>query len=350
MLRELLGCGYRVVAPVRSLPTNSERALSQPAHSCDESNPPGGGVADAQGPSKEDAGGSTHEGRNAGIEQSGQSDPRATYVLAEHLTSQCLHDLIGDTKIHAVISCIASRRGGLRDSEIVDYGINRELLNWATQANVHQFTLLSAICVQKPRLAFQRAKLRFEQELQASGLAHAIVRPTAFFKSLSGQINRVQNGKPFLVFGSGELTRCKPISEGDLARYLRLTIEDDELRGVLPIGGPGPAITPLEQGRMLAEAAGVPFRSRSAPPSLLRWVAAALSLGGKVIPALNDRAEFARIGHYYATESMLLWDTTKKAYDPDATPSFGGETLYQSYVDQIAGVSDQSLGEQAVFK
>ena len=101
---------------------------------------------------------------------------------------------------------------------------------------------------------------------------------------------------------------------------------------------------------MLAEAAGVPFRSRSAPPGLLNAIAKILSLGGKLIPALEERAEFARIGHYYATESMLLWNEAKRAYDADGTPSFGADTLRQSYADQIAGLSDQSLGAQAVFK
>jgi divinyl chlorophyllide a 8-vinyl-reductase len=51
--------------------------------------------------------------------------------------------------------------------------------------------LLSAICVQKPELAFQHAKLAFERALIDSGLAYTIVRPTAFFKSLSGQVDRV---------------------------------------------------------------------------------------------------------------------------------------------------------------
>ena len=57
--------------------------------------------------------------------------------------------------------------------------------------------LLSAICVQKPLLAFQQAKLAFEKELVASVLVYSIVRPRAFFKSLSGQAQRVKRGKPF---------------------------------------------------------------------------------------------------------------------------------------------------------
>jgi hypothetical protein len=51
--------------------------------------------------------------------------------------------------------------------------------------------LLSAICVQKPTLEFQRAKLAFEAKLQEAGdITYSIVRPTAFFKSLAGQVGR----------------------------------------------------------------------------------------------------------------------------------------------------------------
>ena len=112
--------------------------------------------------------------------------------------------------------------------------------------------LLSAICVQRPLLAFQHAKLAFEKVLVESGLAYSIVRPTAFFKSLSGQIERVRRGKPFLVFGDGTLTSIKPISDDDLAAYLADCLEDQGRRDrALPIGGPGAAITPRQQGERL---------------------------------------------------------------------------------------------------
>ncbi len=43
--------------------------------------------------------------------------------------------------------------------------------------------------MQRPLLEFQRAKLKFEEELQAAGdITYSIVRPTAFFKSLAGQV------------------------------------------------------------------------------------------------------------------------------------------------------------------
>jgi divinyl chlorophyllide a 8-vinyl-reductase len=249
----------------------------------------------------------------------------------------------------AVIACMASRSGGIRDSERVEYGANHRLLCWAQQNGVGHFTLLSAICVQKPRLAFQHAKLRFETELAASPLSYSIVRPTAFFKSLSGQLERVRAGKPFLLFGDGKRTACKPIAEEDLAHYLRLTLEDQALRGILPVGGPGAAITPLQQAQLLADLCKQPLRTRSVPPQLLRGIASLLTLPGRFSATLEDKAEFARIGHYYATESMLLWDAEEQAYDAGATPGFGTVTLEDSYRAQLAGEDRQELGEHALF-
>ncbi|MFX7992960.1 NAD(P)H-binding protein, partial [Acinetobacter baumannii] len=79
----------------------------------------------------------------------------------------------------------------------IDHAAHVELLAAAREAGVGQMVLLSALCVQKPRLAFQHAKLAFERELMASGLSWSIVRPTAYFKSLSGQLARLRRGQPF---------------------------------------------------------------------------------------------------------------------------------------------------------
>jgi divinyl chlorophyllide a 8-vinyl-reductase len=117
----------------------------------------------------------------------------------------------------AVVSCLASRTGSAADAWAIDHGAHLNVLQVARTAGVAQMVLLSAICVQKPLLPFQQAKLAFEAELQSSGLAWSIVRPTAFFKSLSGQIKRVRAGKPYLLFGDGALTACKPIGDRVLA-------------------------------------------------------------------------------------------------------------------------------------
>jgi divinyl chlorophyllide a 8-vinyl-reductase len=210
--------------------------------------------------------------------------------------------------------------------------------------------LLSAICVQKPLLAFQHAKLAFEKHLVDSGLDYSIVRPTAFFKSLSGQVERLRQGKPFLVFGDGRLTACKPISDDDLAAFLAGCLDDPTRRNrVLPIGGPGPAITPREQGDQLFELLGRPPRYKQVPVALLDTIIGVLSTLGRWLPKLADKAEMARIGRYYATESMLVLNPTSGRYDADATPSTGSQTLFDFYGRLVRGEASVELGDHAVF-
>ena len=252
--------------------------------------------------------------------------------------------------VDIVISCMASRTGEPRDAWAVDHRANRAALAAARAAGARHFILLSAICVQKPALAFQRAKLAFEAELAAAGLRWSIVRPTAFYKSLSGQIARVRAGKPFLLFGDGTGTACKPISDRDVATYLVECIDRQERwNRVLPIGGPGPAITPRAQGELLFALTGQPPRFRSVSPRLLAGAAAVLGTLGRVIPPLRAKAELARIGHYYATESMLVWDAAAGRHDAEATPETGSDTLEAYYRQVLAGAAIVERGDHAVF-
>ncbi len=253
-------------------------------------------------------------------------------------------------RFDAVVSCMASRTGVAADAWAVDHAAHLNVLRAAQDAGVGQFVLLSAICVQKPLLAFQHAKLAFEHELQVSGLVWSIVRPTAFFKSLSGQVERVRAGRPFLVFGDGTLTACKPIADADLADYLAGCLADPSRHHrVLPIGGPGPAITPREQAARLGEMLGRPVRLKQVPVGLLDAIGSALGAASKLVPALAAKAELARIGRYYATESMLVWDATAGRYDADATPSHGHRTLWDHYADLLAGRAVNERREHAVL-
>jgi len=250
----------------------------------------------------------------------------------------------------AVVSCLASRNGVAEDAWAVDCAAHVAALDLAEKAGARRFVQLSAICVQKPRLAFQHAKLAFEAKLMASPIAWTIIRPTAYFKSLSGQLARLSAGKPFLMFGDGRLTATKPISDGDLARYIAARLEDETAAGrILPIGGPGPAITPREQGELFFAALGLRPRFASVPPAMLAGIARALDVAGIVAPALKAKAELARIGHYYATESMLVWDEAKGSYDTDATPETGSETLAGFYERLARGEAAANLGAHKGF-
>ncbi|MFO1116710.1 MAG: NAD(P)H-binding protein [Beijerinckiaceae bacterium] len=264
--------------------------------------------------------------------------------------SSLVREAIRGEKFDAVVSCLASRTGAPRDAWAVDHDAQVNALETAKAAGVPHFVLLSAICVQKPLLEFQRAKLAFEKKLIESGLDWSIVRPTAFFKSLSGQIERVRQGKAFLLFGDGTRTACKPISDDDLADYIAGCLSDDARRNrVLPIGGPGPAITPRQQGERLFELFGKPAKFRSVPVGMFDAIAGVLGALGRIAPPLAEKAEFARIARYYATESMLLLDPATGRYDADATPSTGSQTLFGFYGKLVRGEATVDRGEHAMF-
>ncbi len=259
-------------------------------------------------------------------------------------------DGFSNGRFDAVVSCMASRTGTPKDAWAVDHRAQLKVLEAAQRAGVGHFVLLSAICVQKPLLAFQHAKLAFESALIASGLRYSIVRPTAFFKSLSGQIERVRNGRPFLIFGDGTLTSCKPISDGDVGDYLALCLEDPRLTNrILPIGGPGEAITPRQQGEALFQLLGRQPKFRSVPVALLDVVIGGLGTLGRFMPSLSEKAELARIGRYYATESMLVLNPQTGRFDADATPSTGAETLFDFYRTVLTGGALPDRGDHAVF-
>ncbi len=289
----------------------------------------------------------------------GALDPEASRRLLEGATvrfgdvldaASLERDGIRGEPFDALVSCLASRTGSPRDAWAIEHRAQAHAIAAARAAGATRAVLLSAICVQKPLLEFQRAKLAAERALVESGLAYSIVRPTAFFKSLSGQLGRLRAGKPYLLFGNGALTACKPISDGDLADYLAdCLVRDDRRNRILPIGGPGDAITPRQQGQRLFELLGLEPRFREVSPRVLDAIIGVLATLGRVVPALADKAEFARIGRYYATESMLVLDERTGRYDAAATPSTGSETLFDHYARLVSGEESAERGDHAVF-
>mmetsp|Transcript_5361 Transcript_5361/g.19601 ORF Transcript_5361/g.19601 Transcript_5361/m.19601 type:complete len:446 (+) Transcript_5361:53-1390(+) len=255
-------------------------------------------------------------------------------------------------KVDAMICCLASRGGGVEDSWLVDYQATVNCLNACIENDVKHFVLLSAICVQRPLLEFQRAKIVSEDLIRKAGaegkITYSIVQPTAFFKSLAGQVESVMGGGPYVMFGNGELTACKPIGEIDLANYCIECLNDPTKNNqTLPIGGPGPAYTPLAQGQLLFKLLGKEENFVKAPVGLMDAVIGGLDFLKKYFPgAFTDPAEFGRIGRYYATESMLLLDPETDEYTADGTPEYGTLTLEQFFKDSIEnGLSNQELGD-----
>lgn len=258
--------------------------------------------------------------------------------------------VFGKQQFDAVVSCMASRTGEPKDAWAIDHQAHINVLTLAKEHGVKQMVLLSAICVQKPLLVFQNAKLAFEKALIESGLTYSIVRPTAFFKSLSGQVERVKNGKSFLLFGDGTTTACKPISDRDLAIYLANCLEDTALQNkILPIGGPGPALTARQQGECIFKILDREPKFTSLPLSIMTGSVALMDALSKVIPPIAPKAELARIGLYYATESMLVLNPETGLYDADATPETGTDTLFDYFKGLIEGTETADKVDYDLF-
>ena len=117
-----------------------------------------------------------------------------------------------------------------------------------------------------------------------------------------------------------------------------------------PGGGPGPALSAREQGEMLFRALGKSPRMLSLPLALMDAPINLLETLSRLFPGLQDTAEFGRIGRYYASESMLVWDAERQRYDADATPSYGNDTLEQFFERVVRdGMAGQDLGDAALF-
>lgn len=275
---------------------------------------------------------------------------QATFHHADITDPHAVQHAMDTIRPRAIVSCLASRSGAPADAWRIDHRAHCTVLSAAVAAGVQHFVLMSAICVQKPRLAFQHAKLAFEQTLIDSGMTYSIVRPTALFKSLSGQLARVQAGKPYLMFGNGKVTACKPISDRDLGAYMASCLSDPAAHNrILPIGGPGPALTPADMGAALFRLTGQTPRYKSVPLGFLGLIAGALRIGGTLSGTLRAKAELAKIGQYYASESMLVWDAAHQRYDAGATPEYGKDRLFDYYQDLIDGKITLDRADHAVF-
>ena len=254
-------------------------------------------------------------------------------------------------KIDVIISCLGSKIGTFEDAREVELKANNNLLELAKHFRVKQFILLSAICTQKPKLEFQRNKSLFESYLKKSGINYTIIRPTAFFKSLSGQIKRVKEGKRFIVFDSGKRTKCKPISDDDLADFICTTINRKvNFNKTLNVGGPGPALSHHDIGTMLFRLIQRPPKFFYIPSLLFKIIVILTTPLCFFSNRVRDFNEFMRIGHYYATESMLYWDHANKSYEETKTPEYGKNTLENYYKEIISKDFDSiSLPDKKLF-
>ena len=143
----------------------------------------------------------------------------------------------------AVVHLVAILHGKPRDFDRVMISGTASLLEAAKGAGVARFVQMSALGTSeltKDTVPYYRAKWVMEEAVRASGLGHAILRPSFVFAGDGGalaQFARIARLAPVTpVIGSGN-QRLQPIWADDLARAVVLAAKSD--RDLLvELGGP----------------------------------------------------------------------------------------------------------------
>ena len=179
--------------------------------------------------------------------------------------------------VTSVLACAHGILGrGRWRSEAVDDKGHRSLIEAAREARVGRFVYVSGHGVRADHpIDFFRTKHRIEQVLAASGLEHAILRPTAFMEHHVHEFI----GKSVLEKGQVQLIgpAIKPrnfIAATDIAPFAVKALLDDPLPfRTLTIGGHG-HMSNLEVARLYARLAGIELRVSHLPAPVARVIAA----------------------------------------------------------------------------
>jgi divinyl chlorophyllide a 8-vinyl-reductase len=156
-----------------------------------------------------------------------------------------------DVPVDAVVSCLASPSGTKKSAYAIDYQATLNCLEAGQNCDARHFVMLSAFCCRRPLLQLQQAKLAFEAELaKQDKMTWSVVRPTAFFKSISGQLEAIKSGAPYVLFDDGAVTQCNAIAECELAEFMLDSLVNEEKKNkIMNVGGPDEPLT----NKMLGE-------------------------------------------------------------------------------------------------
>jgi uncharacterized protein YbjT (DUF2867 family) len=168
----------------------------------------------------------------------------------------------------------------------VDYRANLNLLRLAMKAGAKKFVYVSVFNAHRMmEIQNIQAHEKFVDELSASGIDYAVIRPTGYFSDMAQFLNMARNGV-MLTLGDGD-KRSNPIHGADLARVCVDAIEGAST--VVEVGGPE-TFTYREVADMAAEVVGgKPFVA-----SLPLWLADGVAaVTGFINRDIQDVALFA---------------------------------------------------------
>lgn len=193
-------------------------------------------------------------------------------IVAGDLTDRASMEraLSGTTRVLAAAHGLLGR--GRWRSEAVDGTGHRVLIDAARAAGVERFVYTSALLAAPDQpIDFGRTKHAIEQAVADSGMACAILRPTAFMEHHVHAFNGLQvltKGKAQLV-GPGTKKR-NFVAATDVAQFAVHALLDDPLPFTrLDIGGPDHASN-AEVAALYARLAGMPLKVSHLPAGVAR--------------------------------------------------------------------------------
>ncbi|MCP4002088.1 MAG: NAD(P)H-binding protein [Gammaproteobacteria bacterium] len=227
-------------------------------------------------------------------------------------------------KVDVVISCLATRSGLPKDFDDIDYIATLNVLNAAQEHGAEKFILLSAICVRKPDLPLQLAKLKMEDALMRSGIDYTIVRPTAYFWVFDTQTEMIMKGRPGYVVGSGEQAVHNPIAREDLAEFMVSSITNTERKDrVFVLGGPevpDNIVSYRDALNMVFESLGKEPNIKSVPVWVLNTLINITWFIGLFSRKIGMFSAFLKVTRYYLVNDMRA-------------PGYGSRTLKEHIMD-----------------
>ncbi len=210
----------------------------------------------------------------------------------------------GVEKVLAAAHSIMGR--GREASKYVDLQGHKDLIDAAKAAGVAHFVYTSAYqsAPEYDMVPFFHIKYQVEQYLQASGLNHTILRPTAFMESHAEALI----GQPILekakvsLFGKGENPR-NFVAADDVAQFAMMALQDTDLNGrTIDIGGPD-NLTNMEVVRLYEKLRGRPAKVNHVPLGVLKVMYRVLR---PLHPGLSQIMRFS-----------IYADTVNSSFDPE---------------------------------
>ena len=171
----------------------------------------------------------------------------------------------------------------------------RRVVEAARRAGVERFVHMSAVGARNEPGAtpYHRTKWQGEELVRASGLSHAVFRPSIINGPESAPIRtlvRLHRWSPVIpVFGDGRFP-TQPVWVDDVALAFALAVERPALGGAFELGGPQ-VLTYEEFLLAIGRAAGHPRPLVHVPLALARAAAGAFDLLGAAAPLTSDQLQ-----------------------------------------------------------